>query len=75
MSLLHGVAVTAFVLAASALIMLVLIQKGRGVGSLFGGTGGGVIGPAGLPTFMFWATSAAFGVFVVLAALLNRLAA
>jgi len=65
-----------FVLVAIFLIMLVLIQKGRGGGlaSAFGGASGHT--PFGTKTgdVLTWATSIVFGIFLVLAVILNLMA-
>jgi preprotein translocase subunit SecG len=64
---------TLFVLVSLLLLLLVLIQKGRGGGlaSAFGGGGGHT--PFGTKTgdVLTWATSILFGVFILLAIILN----
>src|SRR5688572_1200206 len=68
---------TAFVIVSFLMILLILIQKGRGGGlaSAFGGGGGGNTA-FGSKTgdILTWVTSIAFGIFLVLAILLNLLA-
>ena len=58
------------------LILLVLIQKGRGGGlaSAFGGAGGNTAFGSKTGDVLTWATSILFGVFLVLAVALNLLA-
>src|SRR3954466_5733208 len=69
--------VTLFGVISCFLILLVLIQKGRGGGlsSSFGGGGGGNTA-FGSKTgdVLTWVTSVAFGIFLVLAVVLNLLA-
>ena len=64
---------TLFVLIAVILILLVLIQKGRGGGlaSAFGGAGGNTAFGSKTGDVLTWATSIVFGVFLLLAVLLN----
>ncbi len=73
MSFLYYLVLTLFILVCFLLIMLVLIQKGRGGGlaSAFGGAGGHT--PFGTKTgdVLTWTTSVLFGVFVLLAIFLN----
>ncbi len=48
---------TLFILVAMLLILVVLMQRGRGdVGSAFGGMGQGVFGPGGVDTILTKAT-------------------
>jgi preprotein translocase subunit SecG len=65
--------VTLFVFVCIFLILLVLIQKGRGGGlaSAFSGGGGNTAFGAKTGDVLTWATSIVFGVFVLLAILLN----
>lgn len=58
------------------LILLVLIQKGRGGGlaSAFGGAGGNTAFGSKTGDVLTWATSIVFGVFLLLAIVLNLLA-
>src|SRR5438046_6291721 len=55
------------------LILLVLIQKGRGGGlaSAFGGAGGNTAFGSKTGDVLTWATSVVFGVFLLLAVVLN----
>jgi preprotein translocase subunit SecG len=64
---------TVFILVCAILIMLILIQKGRGGGlaSAFGGAGGQTAFGSKTGDVLTWATSVIFGIFVVLAVLLN----
>jgi len=66
-----------FVLVCVALILIILIQKGRGGGfaSAFGGGGSGHTAfGAKTGDVLTWATSIIFGVFLVLAVVLNLMA-
>src|SRR5437899_11464659 len=58
------------------LILLILIQKGRGGGlaSAFGGAGGNTAFGSKTGDVLTWATSVVFGIFLVLAITLNLLA-
>jgi preprotein translocase subunit SecG len=58
------------------LILLVLIQKGRGGGlaSAFGGAGGNTAFGSKTGDVLTWATSIVFGIFLVLGVTLNLLA-
>src|SRR5205823_3606636 len=64
---------TLFVLIAVILILLVLIQKGRGGGlaSAFGGVGGHTAFGSKTGDVLTWATAIVFGVFLLLAVLAN----
>jgi preprotein translocase subunit SecG len=65
-----------FLVVCGFLILLVLIQKGRGGGlaSAFGGAGGNTAFGSKTGDVLTWATSILFGVFLVLAVALNLLA-
>jgi preprotein translocase subunit SecG len=65
-----------FILVCLFLILLVLIQKGRGGGlaSAFGGAGGNTAFGSKTGDVLTWTTSVVFGVFLVLAVSLNLLA-
>ena len=69
-----GLFITLFILVSVLLILIVLIQKGRGGGlaSAFGGGGGGNTA-FGSKTgdVLTWATSIIFGVFLLIAVILN----
>src|SRR3954464_8945050 len=67
---------TLFVIVCLFLILLILIQKGRGGGlaSAFGGAGGNTAFGSKTGDVLTWATSVVFGVFLVLAITLNLLA-
>ena len=58
------------------MILIVLIQKGRGGGlaSAFGGAGGNTAFGSKTGDVLTWATSVVFGIFLVLAITLNLLA-
>lgn len=67
-------AITLFILVSFILILIVLIQKGRGgglVGAFGGGGGGNTAFGAKTGDVLTWATSIIFGVFLLLAILLN----
>ncbi len=68
-----GLVITLFVFISLVLIMLVLIQKGRGGGlaSAFGGAGGNTAFGAKTGDVLTWATSILFGIFLLLAIILN----
>src|SRR5688500_11075188 len=65
-----------FIVICIFLILLILIQKGRGGGlaSAFGGGGGNTAFGSKTGDVLTWATSIAFGVFLLTAIALNRLA-
>ena len=68
--------IVAFVFVCLILILLILIQKGRGGGlaSAFGGAGGNTAFGSKTGDVLTWATSIVFGVFLLLAIILNLLA-
>jgi preprotein translocase subunit SecG len=63
----------AFIIVSVLLILIVLIQKGRGGGlaSAFGGMGGHTAFGSKTGDVLTWATSVMFGVFLLLAIGLN----
>jgi len=65
-----------FLFMSGILILLVLIQKGRGGGlsSAFGGAGGNTAFGAKTGDVLTWATSVVFAVFIILAMVLNFVA-
>ena len=65
-----------FIIVAIFLILLILIQKGRGGGlaGAFGGGGGNTAFGSKTGDVLTWATSILFGVFLLLAIILNLLA-
>src|SRR2546430_16565248 len=67
---------TVFIIVCCFLILLVLIQKGRGGGlaSAFGGAGGNTAFGSKTGDVLTWATSVVFGIFLVLAIILNLMA-
>lgn len=75
-SLFMGLFITLFVIVSLLLILIVLIQKGRGGGlaSAFGGGGGNTAFGSKTGDVLTWATSVIFGVFLVLAIVLNLMA-
>jgi preprotein translocase subunit SecG len=68
--------VTLLLLVSVFLVLLVLIQKGRGGGlaSAFGGSGGNTAFGSKTGDVLTWATSILFGVFLLLAVLTVRVA-
>src|SRR5437870_9319424 len=64
---------TLFVVVAIILMLLVLIQKGRGGGlaSAFGGVGGHTAFGSKTGDVLTWATAVLFGVFLLLAVVAN----
>jgi preprotein translocase subunit SecG len=62
-----------FILVCLIMVLLILIQKGRGGGlaSAFGGAGGNTAFGAKTGDVLTWATSIVFGVFLLLAIILN----
>jgi preprotein translocase subunit SecG len=68
--------VVLFILICVFLVLLVLIQKGRGGGlaSAFGGGGGNTAFGSKTGDVLTWATSIVFGIFILLAVALNLLA-
>src|SRR5688572_21949358 len=68
-----GLFITLFIIISIFLILLVLIQKGRGGGlaSAFGGGGGNTAFGSKTGDVLTWATSIVFGIFLVLAVILN----
>jgi preprotein translocase subunit SecG len=72
-SLLLGLFITLFIIISIFLILLVLIQKGRGGGlaSAFGGGGGNTAFGSKTGDVLTWATSIIFGIFLFLAVILN----
>lgn len=65
---------TLFIVVSVLLILIVLIQKGRGGGlsSAFGGAGGNTAFGSKTGDVLTWATSIMFGIFLLLAIFLNR---
>src|SRR6187402_2604214 len=64
---------TLFVIVCLFMILLVLIQKGRGGGlaSAFGGAGGNTAFGSKTGDVLTWATSIVFGVFLLLGVAMN----
>ena len=73
MSFLLYLTITLLIIVCLFLILLVLIQKGRGGGlaSAFGGAGGNTAFGSKTGDVLTWATSVVFGVFLLLAVVLN----
>jgi preprotein translocase subunit SecG len=76
MNVLFYILLVLFIVVSLFLILIVLIQKGRGGGlaSAFGGGGGNTAFGSKTGDVLTWATSIIFGIFVVLAIVLNLLA-
>ena len=74
--MLIGITIGLFILVSVFLILLILIQKGRGGGlaSAFGGAGGNTAFGSKTGDVLTWATSIVFGIFLVLAVALNLMA-
>jgi len=74
--MLIGITIGFFILVSVFLILLILIQKGRGGGlaSAFGGAGGNTAFGSKTGDVLTWATSIVFGIFLVLAVALNLMA-
>src|SRR5436190_18268935 len=72
-SFLFYLTITLFIIVCLFMILLILIQKGRGGGlaSAFGGAGGNTAFGSKTGDVLTWATSIVFGVFIVLAVVLN----
>src|SRR3954464_14834586 len=68
-----GLFITLFVLVSVLLIMIILIQKGRGGGlaSAFGGGGGNTAFGSKTGDVLTWATSIVFRIFLILAVVTN----
>ncbi|MCC6424131.1 MAG: preprotein translocase subunit SecG [Phycisphaerales bacterium] len=62
-----------FILVSVLMVLIVLIQKGRGGGlsSAFGGSGGNTAFGSKTGDVLTWATSIIFGIFLLLAMVLN----
>jgi preprotein translocase subunit SecG len=76
MVILYYTLATLFVVICVFMLLLILVQKGRGGGlaSAFGGAGGNTAFGSKTGDVLTWATSVVFGIFIVLAVLLNLVA-
>ena len=76
LSFLFYLTITLFIIVCLFMILLILIQKGRGGGlaSAFGGAGGNTAFGSKTGDVLTWATSVVFGIFLILAITLNLLA-
>src|SRR5213075_1876353 len=74
MTFLLYLTVTLFVIICVFLMLLVLIQKGRGGGlaSAFGGAGGNTAFGSKTGDVLTWATSVVFGIFLILTVALTK---
>ena len=70
------ITITLFTIVSVFMILLILIQKGRGGGlaSAFGGAGGNTAFGAKTGDVLTWATSVVFGIFLLLAIVMNLVA-
>lgn len=75
-SFLFYLTMVTFIIVCLFMILLVLIQKGRGGGlaSAFGGMGGNTAFGSKTGDVLTWATSVVFGIFLVLGVVLNLVA-
>ncbi len=73
MNVLFWLTLVLFITVSILLILLILIQKGRGGGlaSAFGGAGGSTAFGSKTGDVLTWATSILFGVFLLMAIVLN----
>src|SRR5277367_2745529 len=73
MNVLYWIFLPLFLFISFMLILLVLIQKGRGGGlsGAFGGSGGNTAFGAKTGDVLTWATSIIFALFVIVAVVLN----
>ncbi len=73
MTFLLYLCITLFIVVCLFLIMVILIQKGRGGGlaSAFGGAGGNTAFGSKTGDVLTWVTSVVFGIFLLLAVALN----
>src|SRR5215211_3850654 len=76
MNFLFYLTIVLFILVCFFMILLILIQKGRGGGlaSAFGGAGGNTAFGSKTGDVLTWTTSIVFGVFLLLAVALNLFA-
>src|SRR5437868_3509833 len=76
MAALFWITLVLFMTVCIFMILLVLIQKGRGGGlaSAFGGAGGNTAFGSKTGDVLTWATSVVFGIFILLAVAANLLA-
>jgi preprotein translocase subunit SecG len=76
MTILFDILMVLFILVCMFLILLVLIQKGRGGGlsSAFGGAGGSTAFGSKTGDVLTWTTSVVFLIFLLLAVGLNLIA-
>ncbi len=72
-TILYWIFLPIFLFISFIMILLVLVQKGRGGGlsGAFGGAGGNTAFGAKTGDVLTWATSVVFAIFVILAVVLN----
>jgi len=70
--MLHGLLVTLHVIVASILVLMVLVQKGKGadIGAAFGGASQTLFGPRGAQSFLSKLTTGAAIIFMISSLLL-----
>jgi preprotein translocase subunit SecG len=75
MSFLLYLSITLFIIVCIFLVLVILIQKGRGGGlaSAFGGAGGNTAFGSKTGDVLTWVTAVVFGIFILLAVALNLL--
>jgi preprotein translocase subunit SecG len=75
MSVLLYLCIIAFIIVCIFLMLVILIQKGRGGGlaSAFGGAGGNTAFGSKTGDVLTWVTAVVFGIFILLAVALNLL--
>ena len=71
MGIAYAAGMVLFVMVAALLTLLVLLQKSRGGGLVFGAAGRESVLGANAPAALFWFTTALFGLFLGLAVVLN----
>lgn len=76
MDILYYFLTTLFLIVCLFMVLVILIQKGRGGGisGAFGGGGGNTAFGSKTGDVLTWATSVVFGIFLLLAVLLNLVA-
>ena len=73
MSILTALTIAGFVAVGVVLLLLVLVQMGRASGFTLGGGSGHTVLGTKATEVLTWVTASVFGLFLVLAVLLNRM--
>ena len=73
MSFLVTLTVASLIAVGVLLLALVLIQKGRGAGTIFGSGSGHTLLGTKTTEALTWVTASTFGLFLLLAVVLNRM--